>query len=443
MTILHDSPVFVGHETKAEAMRVGELLARRLADPDLVAAAVSKSEAIADFQFSWGGAGLYSGPAASALTFQYAARAMPADADRWQRLAREYLAKAVTTTHEIPLMTAGLAAGTAGLATAVAVCAADEPRFGNALGTLEAQLATQVLASPSWRGENGVADSDYDVIVGAAGVLAYLADTASTQPLVEQAAESVIADLTWLCTPVDGRRPWHIQPESYPMEEYRDPYPNGYVNLGLAHGVPGVLAALSVAASAGHDQVRETVRSVADYLVDAAFHDDYGLNWANGIPLTPAGAEDRAGMTPARVAWCYGAPGIACALLRAAAALGDHRLEGIAVEAFEAVLRRVGEHGRFGSATLCHGVAGMLAMTVMFARETGSERARLAVEPLTAQLLSHCDETFPLGVQDLEQPGGALLDSPSLLSGSAGVALALWSAAGAIDPRWERAFLIS
>ena len=145
---------------------------------------------------------------------------------------------------------------------------------------------------------------------------------------------------------------------------------------------------------------------------------------------------------PTRTAWCYGAPGIACALLVAAETLGDDGLRAVAIDAFDGVLRRVAAHGGFPSATLCHGTAGVLAMCVRFARDTGSALARRELPVLTEQLLAHCHPDLLLGVQDLEQPG-ILLDSPGLLTGSAGVALALWSASTPVPARWERALLIS
>lgn len=177
-------------------------------------------------------------------------------------------------------------------------------------------------------------------------------------------------------------------------------------------------------------------------MVAVSFEDPWGVNWPTGIPLDASGAEQRAGLAPARAAWCYGAPGIACALLNAAAALGDPRLRSIAVDAFEAVLRRFDDSGRISSATVCHGTAGLVLICAEFARRTGSEKARTSLPRLTEHLLSHCDPDLPLGIQDLEQPG-VLLDSPGILTGADGVALALWAVSTPVEPRWTRALLIA
>ncbi|MER5619975.1 lanthionine synthetase C family protein [Streptosporangium sp. NPDC002544] len=439
-----------GHVTKAlseAARKTAELIARRLADPEVVRLAVARSEQTARYPFGWGGASLYSGHGSSALLFRQAARALPDDAEHWRDLAHEQVVTAVRSTHEEPLADAGMAAGTAGLALVLADAASDDPRYEAAARGLDRKLADQVLTAASWRragGAGGVADHDYDVIVGATGSLTRMADADSAEPVAAEAVRRLIDDLLWLCDGTGERRPWFIPPEFFPAEDYHEAYPHGYVNLGLAHGIPGPLAALALARRAGHggEPVRTTIRQVADYLVDAAIADEHGPSWAMGIPLDASGAEHRHGLAPARVAWCYGTPGVACALLHAADALDDHALRRFASSALEGVLHRFAGEGHFSSATLCHGAAGLLAICARFARDTDSAVARRTLPVLTEAVLEHCDPDLPLGVQDLEQPG-VLLDSPGLLTGAAGVALALWSVSVSASTRWERALLIS
>lgn len=436
----------------AEASGCAELLTRRLTDPGLVAEAVANSERTARYPFGWGGASLAAGPAGSAMLFRHAARMLPGEAADWAARSHEQLVEAVQHTHELPLTDRGLAAGTAGLALALADAASEDARYTTARQTLDRKLALQVIEAPSWRSAQGVQDGDYDIVRGAAGVLAYLACVPQPDALVRQAVDVLVDDLVWLCTPrSDGvGHPWFILPERYPpLSGYQENFPHGYVNLGLAHGIAGPLAALCHAASGlaaptGHrqQQILRTIRHVAGYLIAVSFDDGWGRNWGMGAPLTGTGAQDRVERTPTRTAWCYGAPGMACALLAAAQVLADRDLRALAIDTFDGVLRRVAAHGGFPEATLCHGAAGALAICVRFARDTDSVHARRALPVLTEQLLAHCDPDLLLGVQDLEQPG-VLLDSPGLLSGSAGVALALWSAATGVPGRWERALLIT
>lgn len=422
------------------------MLADRLADVDRVDQAVLSSESRAQFEFGWGGASLAAGPAGSALVFGTAAALQPDRADHWHDLAHRSLVDASSSTHEQPVSELGLAGGAAGLACAFAVCSRFEPRYVPTLTKLLDSLAAQVLAAPRHRPDHGVRDRDYDLVTGWAGTLVALGPNWSASPVVASAVASLTDDLVWLCGS-RTRRAWQIPPEHYPLPEYRKSFPYGYVNLGMAHGVPGVLAAAALTSSAGYpdDRLLALVADLADYLQEVAVEDRWGRNWTYGVPLDSNGGEDRETLrqtAPSRTAWCYGAPGVACALLLAAEALADDGLQRVAIEAAEGSLRRFADHDGFGSATVCHGAAGLLAVAARFAR-AGSPLADRMVPDLVGHVLDHCEEDLPLGVQDLEQPG-VLLDSPGLLTGSAGVALALAGAARPdIDHGWERALVLS
>ncbi|SDM67464.1 lanthionine synthetase C family protein [Allokutzneria albata] len=400
------------------------LILTRLADPAVVADAVAASRQRANHPFDWGGPGLFTGLAGSAVAFQAAHRAFPAEAAHWRGLAHQQLVAAAQASFSAPLSHCGISAGTSGLAFAFADSLREEPRYGATLDKLNTQLAAQVIDTPTWRSADGVRDSDYDVISGAAGTLGYLISVDAPKPVVRQAIDALIDDLVWLCDP----ERWFIPPHRYPLASYSDRYPHGYVNIGLAHGIPGPLAALSLAHQAGYqrDGLVEAIRRTADYLV--------GLPcwWPAGVPLTESGAEDRDRLEPGRIAWCYGAPGVAAALLNAANALQDKSIRDVAVDGFESVLRNLAP---LPEAPLCHGVAGLLPICALFAEE--STVARKSIEELTEHVLSHCDEDAPLVVR------GDGLDDPSLLTGSAGVALALLTATGDVDNRWTRALLLA
>ncbi|GAA4035945.1 lanthionine synthetase C family protein [Allokutzneria multivorans] len=412
------------HPALAERARdTAKLILTRLADPVVVEEAVAASERRATLPYGWGGPGLFVGHAGSALAFQAAHRAFPHEAAHWRGLAHQHLATAAKASFDSPLTHAGVSSGTAGLAFAFADSLREEPRYGGTLDKLNAQLADQVLDAPSWRGRDGVRDRDYDAISGAAGTLAHLSAVRDPDPLVRRAIGSLLDDLSWLC---QGN--WVIHPRDYPLPEYADNYPHGYVNLGLAHGIPGPMAALSFAHRAGHrrDGVVEAIRHTADYLAEQS------CRWPVGIPLSESGTEVRDRAKPGRLAWCYGAPGVACALLNASITLDDNDIRHVAVEGFSAALD--GFDG-LPEATLCHGVAGVLVISTIFASH--NRRGPSDVEMLTEHLLSHCDKDFPLGVRE----NG--LDDPGLLTGSAGVALALLTATGDIDRHWQRALLFT
>jgi hypothetical protein len=94
------------------------------------------------------------------------------------------------------------------------------------------------------------------------------------------------------------------------------------------------------------------------------------------------------------------------------------------------------------SPTFCHGVAGLLQITLRFANDTGDPIFVQAAADLTEQILGMYRPDHPLGFTDLE-PGGNPVDQPGLLDGAPGVALALLAAATDVPPAWDRLFLLS
>jgi hypothetical protein len=219
-------------------------------------------------------------------------------------------------------------------------------------------------------------------------------------------------------------------------------YPAGNLNCGLAHGIPGPLTALALTLLAGYeiDGIRPAIRQLADWLVNHQCASD-GPSWPTVVRLQ----SDRGQLTEAgecdlsRDAWCYGTPGVARALYLAGVALGESAWREIAVEAMLAVHRRPVAARGIDSPTFCHGVAGLLQITLRFAHDTGLEIFDRAAEQLADQILEAVDPDRPMAIASIE-PGDNLVDQPGLLDGATGVCLALLSAGSDVEPTWDRIF---
>jgi hypothetical protein len=229
-------------------------------------------------------------------------------------------------------------------------------------------------------------------------------------------------------------------------EEQANSYPLGNLNCGLAHGIPGPLAlmALSSARDVEVDGLMPAIRALAQWLLSHRQHDGAGLNWPALVPLVDGGRELAEGPADecTRSAWCYGSPGIARALWLAGCALSDDELCHTAIEAMEAVYRRPVRERRIASPTLCHGVAGLLQITLRFACDTGLPVFRQAAADLTEEILAHVDSDRPMGIATVE-PTGNLVDQPGFLDGATGVALVLLAATTHHEPVWDRVLALS
>jgi hypothetical protein len=194
------------------------------------------------------------------------------------------------------------------------------------------------------------------------------------------------------------------------------------VNLGLAHGVPGMLAALNAALPAD----RALARRYVDLLLARAHVVGGSHRW---------GSVWRAAERPsARRAWCYQTVGVAAVLHDRARLDGDAALRALAANALAGVLDDPEpELGRWDDA-LCHGRAGVASIAWRFAAE--DERFARHAKRLARTVLDDFNAGAPLGYRSYNLPAGREEDRHSFLDAALGVAQFLIDAATAQERRW-------
>jgi hypothetical protein len=220
-------------------------------------------------------------------------------------------------------------------------------------------------------------------------------------------------------------------------------FPGGYINCGLAHGIPGILAVLALAHRQGIrvDGLAEGIKRAADWIITQQLTDDWGINWPTALPINPDELAPAA-TTPARSGWCYGSPGIAQALWLAGEALDCATYRDLAIETMRAVYRRPTEVRGLGSPTFCHGLASLLQVTLRFAWNTQLPFFQEAATAILGQILALYDPESLLGFR-CREVWGTLVDAPGVVDGAAGVALVLLAASTPQEPRWDRLFVLS
>ncbi|HWN67277.1 MAG TPA: lanthionine synthetase C family protein [Haliangium sp.] len=227
---------------------------------------------------------------------------------------------------------------------------------------------------------------------------------------------------------------------------WRARYPQGFHELGMAHGTPGVIAFLARAHATGQAGAR------AAPLARAA------TRWLLGQRSGPARARGQGdgGYFPARLApaaepatalaWCSGDAGVALALLGAGRCLDERAWIETALALARAVATRPGQIALVVDAGLCHGAAGLAHLFQRWFQVTGEALFRDAA-------LAWLERTL-----DLRTPGAGIAgyrsrgqasasaaiewqDDPSLIHGASGIALALLAAVAPVEPAWDRLFL--
>ncbi|MCQ0008202.1 lanthionine synthetase C family protein [Actinomadura madurae] len=389
---------------------------------------------------------LGSGDLGIALALLHASEVL--DDERYLRAGQAVLRRAVEATARDPLVSAGLFTGTAGFVWVLAEFARRDPRYGRSLRSVTGRLAERTPGPPE---RGGVALGEFDVINGAAGRLAAVLKAAETVGAASGSALRDAADglaaylLEVTAVDADGAPNWFCPPRLYPKAApwFHDQFPHGMYNLGFSHGLPGMLAALTLAARAGirRRQAEERVAELVDLLAEWRWDDGAGPTWPGALRAAPESrlpvrTEDDA---PARTAWCYGAPGVAAALLSAATISGDTSL---AVAALTRVRDAPESERRTFAPTLCHGVAGLLAVCTRAYAQTGDPVLQEMRDDTRSRLCAMASDEHPFVFADMPEP-----DRPShttgLLEGAAGVLLALLGTVSPEASRWDEVLFLT
>ncbi len=374
----------------------------------------------------------------------------------WDLAGREYLTIAGRDLERSGGAPIGIFSGSTGLAFAAWQLSRGGSRYQRLLQTLDDVIIPGTLTlADQLAGRDGCRMNEFDAISGLAGIGAYLL-TRVGQPRIDDCLTIVLERLTGLLLSSEDLPPWYTPSAFIHDERTRQIFAHGWLNCGLAHGIPGPLATLSLAKLQGLriPCLDEAIRRTGKWLCDKRFDDTYGLNWPTAVPLRcdesgrikPCAASE-APDGPARAAWCYGAPGVARALWLAGKSVECAEFCDLALSAMDAVFRRPLNRRFIDSPGFCHGVAGLLQITLRFAsdlRATDPDNNRFSrhIEDLLQQILGAYSAESLLGFRHLEIPGNEV-DQAGFLDGAGGIVAVLLAAGTDIAPTWDRLFLLS
>ncbi len=298
------------------------------------------------------------------------------------------------------------------------------------------KLLIELVSETPWTGH-------YDLFGGLVGYATYFSEGLPAADS-KRALGVVVRRLEELCEESDTEATWHTPARLVPAA-YRGDFPSGYYDLGIAHGVPGILVVLATAAAAAVET------KIASRLANAL------VVWIRARMQSKVAcgsffpARYLSGNRPqrSRHAWCYGDPGLAIAWLRAAELLKNEEWKSEALHVLSESVPTPLEASGVKDAGLCHGTAGLaqiynrvyqstrrhsfregarywLQKTIDF-QESGGFGGYRAFRPQTG-----------LGV-----PNGHSLVDATFLEGSIGIGLALLAGSSSLVPGWDRRLLIS
>ena len=212
------------------------------------------------------------------------------------------------------------------------------------------------------------------------------------------------------------------------------------VNLGLAHGMPGIISFLSRLNRKGinNESTGAMISDGCNYMFSKRQdHNIYRSRYPSwiqkGIPAM------------SRLAWCYGDPGIGLAFSDANKALGNESWKKEYLEIFDICsLRRSMEDDFVFDAGLCHGSAGLAQIFnrvfQMSKKEVYRESSEFWIRK-TLEMATHQDGLAGFKAYRSSQYGG-WANEPGLLEGIAGTGLALIASISNEDTGWDKCLLI-
>ncbi len=274
---------------------------------------------------------------------------------------------------------------------------------------------------------------DYDLISGLVGVGVYFLERLPATAAVD-GLEQIITALERSAIVQDEGVTWHTSPRLLPTDQ-RELAPEGYFNLGVAHGVPGVVGLLAqMCKQEVHvNRAMPLLFAAVGWLLAQAKQDGSFPNWTYGSGQS----------APARPSWCYGEFGLSVPLLVASEILKEPRIRthvlNIAAAASERSIATA-----LPDACLCHGAAGNAHIAARQFQLTGDPRSAEAAEYWYSQALSFFKPS--------DVPGGFIywgsypvkgwaMESAFLI-GSTGTALALLAGIDSAEPDWDALLML-
>lgn len=373
-----------------------------------------------------GDASLSNGSSGLAVFFAHVERACPGQDARIR--AMRYLDDAVGVLATVPLAPT-LYTGFTGVAWAAEMVGEVLDPDGEDRNDAIDEALLVLLRRPGWD------RAHYDLIFGLVGLGVYALER-WPRPVAADCVGEVVGHLARRASHDDAGTYWFTAPWLL-LGPNRETYPDGGVDLGVAHGVAGVIPFLARAATLLPESAAGTLlEGAVRWLLAHAVAGDGG-------PTIPYFLTEGSELGPARSAWCYGDPGVAAALLVAAREVHECSWEEIAIGLAVRAAERPVESSGVTDACFCHGSAGLGHLFNRMYQMTGERKLADAASFWLQRTVDVCEAAVQPIASGSEGRGELPWSDSGILEGAAGVGLALLAASTPVEPVWDRMFLVS
>lgn len=397
---------------------------------DMTAVLENISRELDDFTANDNNAGLLGGYTGCALFYAYYYQ--HTSRDEHLEKALFVVQKSIEALSELPL-NGSFCGGVAGVAWCIQHLAQmgyiEDDEVEDAFGEIDLMVAAFMEESLS-AGKN-------DFLHEGVGTALYFLErpAAVATPVLERLVDYLEKSAHRFPTGITWKDVFSSQSEQY---QHRDLY-----NLGLAHGVPAIIAILGRLYEKGiaREKVRRLMEGSISWLM--SHKKSHGGGGESLYPVLADASGEAVGDKHSRLGWCYGDLGIAVALLGAGKRLQRADYNEAALTILHDIARhRDTRNGAVHDACICHGSAGIAHILQQAAIATGDPVLEKAAEKwLQTTLSMNTWKDGPAGYKFYHHPD--YHNSYNVLEGIAGVGLSvLGFLQPDITPGWNNSLLI-
>lgn len=323
--------------------------------------------------------------------------------------ANVYLSETIKLISNEPMFSSSLFSGSFGVIFSLVYCSDNGKNYSGIVSSLLDQY-DKIFEEHSYEVLNCIKkevfdDYFYDVISGYSGILNTLLFTK------DKFGEKIHPNLNMYIN-----RSINILENIVSLAIHNDHFEEENIlnNLGMAHGITGIINSLIASYNRGFDQQNKNVT-----LKDIKYFYLRNITKVNGIKRVPNFINKKMNH---RDAWCYGSPGVSFCIQQLSILMKDESLHNISKELLNTTLQRSIDERGLISPTLCHGYAGML----IIGKQMNNEKI---VEYYYQKIMESFNTDFEFAFTDVSIKNNKLLQtkSISLLEGSTGIILAILS----------------
>ena len=340
--------------------------------------------------------------------------------ESWEEYGHNYLQQIVLSIKTYGIKNPSMFSGISGILLGIDGLDPDHLKYPKLKGNLKKVLLGSVEEKLNLLADKEVEMTDYDIIEGLSGTSLYLLTQDDDESL-----HWLTRILNYLVSLTDerfGYPNFHISSRNQFTEEEAKLYPDGNFNLGMAHGIAGILLVLSKSMLKGITVPGQAIaiEYIVDFLIKNSIVKNQKIIWPAMLTLENYLTNTKTDVVENRDAWCYGTPGVAVALLYAGKALEREDIIDFSSQSIRSIYSK--EEGLF-SATICHGYSGLLNTLLTFKKELGTSDFDEYIKVVKEEILRFYDEKNHFGFTSIEF--GKSVTDIGLLGGSSGVLLTL------------------